>query len=54
MNSAGELVPETAVNGRASAMKRAAAELAATEGASLNQIHRGCSGRKDRLPARLR
>ena len=38
MNSAGELVLETAVNRRASAVKRAAAELTATEGASLNQF----------------
>jgi hypothetical protein len=38
MNSAGELVLETAVNRRASAVKRPAAELTATEGASLNQF----------------
>jgi hypothetical protein len=38
MNSAGELVLETAVNRRASAVKRPAAELTATECASLNQF----------------
>jgi len=38
MNSADDLVPEAAVNGRDSAVKRAAAELTATEGASLNQF----------------
>ena len=38
MNSAAELVLETAVNRRASAVKRPAAELTATECASLNQF----------------
>jgi hypothetical protein len=35
-------------------VKKAAAELVATDGVSLNQIHCGCGGRKDRFPARRR